>query len=155
MAVEGITTIANDVLLKIAVEATHEVDGVAQVGASSAARSIARMFGRGQSSSAGIDVNPGEAGSGETSFNLTLSIIFGYSIPDVVRNVRESISNQVNEMTGLMVRNIDIYVEDIVDQSQQNRSSIPLVDRLRGQSNGEEEEAEKSTRPEVTQLPTG
>jgi uncharacterized alkaline shock family protein YloU len=153
MVAQGITTINNDVLIKIAVQTAQEVDGVARVGASSAGRSIAKIFGRGQTSNAGINVNPGEAGSGETSFNLTLATEFGYSIPDVVRNVQDAISNQIKFITGLTVRNIDIYVEDIVDTSQQNKSSIPLVGSLLGQSKSGEEEKPKA--PAATQLPTG
>lgn len=153
MAVQGITTINNDVLMKIAVQTAQEVEGVAQVGASSTGRSIAKMFGRGQTSSAGINVNPGEPGSGETSFNLTLATEYGFSIPDVVRNVREAISAQINEITGLTVRLIDIYVQDIIDMSQQNKSSVPLVDRLRGQVKDGQEEKPKT--PVATQLPTG
>lgn len=153
MAVQGITTINNDVLVKIAVQTAQEVDGVAQVGASSAARSIAKMFGRGQTSNAGINVNPGEPGSGETSFSLTLATDFGYSIPEVVRDVREAISNRINEITGLAVRNIDIYVEDIIDTSQQSKPSIPLVDKVMARSGDGQEE--KSKTPETIQLPTG
>jgi uncharacterized alkaline shock family protein YloU len=153
MEVQGITTINNDVLIKIAVQTAQEVDGVAQVGASSTARSIAKMFGRGQTSSSGINVNPGEPGSGETSFNLTLAAEFGFSIPDVVRNVREAITNQIKDITGLTVRNIDIYVEDIVDTSQQNKAAVPLVGGLRGQS--KEGKEEKPRTPEATQLPAG
>jgi uncharacterized alkaline shock family protein YloU len=149
MAVQGTTTINNDVLLKIAVQAAQEVDGVAQIGASSAARSIAKMFGRGQSSNAGILVNPGEPGSGETSFNLTLSTVFGHSIPEVVRNVREAISSRIAEMTGLIVRNIDVFVEDIIDTSQQGSASIPLVER---RGNGQEEPPKPLKTPETTQL---
>jgi uncharacterized alkaline shock family protein YloU len=153
MEVQGITTINNDVLMKVAVQTAQEVDGVAQVGASSTARSIAKMFGRGQTGKAGVNVNPGEPGSGETSFNLTLAIEFGYSIPDVVRSVRDAISNRINEITGLSVRNIDIFVEDIVDVSQQGKASVPLMNRLRGQGGDGQEEKPKISAS--TQLPTG
>jgi uncharacterized alkaline shock family protein YloU len=153
MTTQGITTINNDVLMKIAVQTAHGVEGVAQVGASSAARSIAKVFGRGQTSSAGINVNPGEPGSGETSFSLTLATEFGYSIPEVVRNVRDAVSNKVNEITGLTVRSIDIYIEDIVDKSLQNKASVPLVSRIRGQSGNGQEVKPKTS--ETTQLPSG
>jgi uncharacterized alkaline shock family protein YloU len=152
MIVQGITTINNDVLMKIATQTAQEVEGVAQIGASSTGRAIAKMFGRGQTSSAGSNVNPGEPGSGETSFNLTLSIEFGYSIPDVVQDVRETISRQIKEITGLTVRNVDIYIEDIIDTSQQGKSSIPLVGRLGGQTGDGQQEKPKV--PEATQLPS-
>jgi uncharacterized alkaline shock family protein YloU len=150
MEVQGITTLNNDVLIKIAVQTAQEVDGVAQVGASSAGRSIAKMFGRGQTSNAGINVNPGEPGSGETSFNLTLATEFGYSIPDVVRNIREAISNRIKDITGLTVNNIDIYVEDIVDTSQQNKAAVPLVGSIISKKDRDEEKPKK---PVATQLP--
>jgi uncharacterized alkaline shock family protein YloU len=151
MAVQGITTISNDVLMKIAVQTAQGVDGVAQVGASSAARSFIKMFGRGQTSSAGINVNPGEAGSGMTSFNFTIAVDYGYSIPEVVRELREAISTEVSNMTGLTVSNIDVYVEDIVDTSMQSKASIPLVDRLR--RDGKDGEEEKQKVADTTQLP--
>jgi uncharacterized alkaline shock family protein YloU len=140
MAVQGTTTISNDVLMKIAVQAAKNVDGVAQIGASSAARSIAKMFGRGETSNAGIDVSPGESGTGQTSFNFTVSTEYGYSIPSVVQNLRDAISSNVRQMTGLTVSNIDVYIEDIIDKSQINKDAIPLEDRSQSRNKiGEEE----------------
>lgn len=136
--VMGTTTVNNDVLVKIAVQTAQEVEGVAQVGASSAGRSIARVFGGGQTTSSGIDVSPGEPGTGETSFSLVISTIFGHSIPQVVRSIREAVGSRINELTGLTVTRVDIYVEDIKDQAVQGRSSIPLMGKMFGQ--GEEKE---------------
>lgn len=146
MGTEGTTTINNDVLVKIAVQTAQGIEGVAQVGASSAGRSIVKAFGGGQTSSSGINVNPGDPGSGETSFSLTIATLFGYSIPQVVRDIREAISGRVKELTGLTVRRVDVHVEDIKEQAEQGKASIPLVAKIRGQDkeSKEQERAEKS-----------
>jgi len=147
--VEGTTTIRNEVLLKIAIEAAGQVRGVAQVGASSVGRSIAQAFGGGKTGTSGVEVTPGQPGSGETSFELTISTIFGASIPEVARQIREAINARIGEVTGLSVRRVNIHVEDIREEGIEGRGfSLPLVGRR-----DEEERKEEQKEPEVTQLP--
>lgn len=152
MAVEGTTTINNDVLVKIAVQTAQEIEGVAQVGASSAGRSIAKAFGGGQTSTSGINVTSGEPGSGEASFNLIVATLFDYSIPQVVREIREAIASRINQLTGLTVRRVDIHIEDIKVEAEQGKASIPLVAKIRGQD-GDEKDKEKEKASQITQLP--
>jgi uncharacterized alkaline shock family protein YloU len=146
--VEGTTTIKNEVLSKIAAEAASAVRGVAQVGVSSVGRTIAHAFGGGKITTAGVAVTPGQPGSGETSFELTISAVYGASIPDVAREIREAIETRIAEITGLTVRRINIYVEDIKAEGAEGRGFIlPFVKR------GDEDEKEKLKLPSSTELP--
>jgi uncharacterized alkaline shock family protein YloU len=110
---DGTTTIKNEVLVKIAVGAAVEVSGVDQVGASSVGRTITRAFGGGRTSRSGVGVTPGQPGSGEAAFNMTISTQYGYSIPDVASEMRNAIAARIKDITGLTVRRVDIHVEDI------------------------------------------
>lgn len=135
---DGTTTIKNDVLVKIAVTAAMEVSGVEQVGASSVGRTIAQAFGGGKTSSAGVGVKPGQPGSGEVSFGLTISTQYGYSIPNIVNDIRQAVGSNIKEITGLNVKRVDIHVEDIKEASSDGRGSLFSLAGEEGQEKPEE-----------------
>lgn len=145
---DGTTTIKNDVLVKIAVGAAIEVDGVDQVGASSVGRTIAHAFGGGKTSRSGVGVTPGQPGSGEASFSITISTQYGYSIPDVAAEIREAIASRMKELTGLSVRRVDIHVEDIREPRGDGAGAQSYL------SGGAEESAAlKQEKGEYTEIP--
>jgi uncharacterized alkaline shock family protein YloU len=146
--VEGTTTIKNEVLIKIAVGAAGEVGGVDQVGASSVGRTLARTFGGGRSSSSGVGVTPGQPGSGEAAFNLTISTQYGFSIPEVARAIRETVAQRISDLTGLTVRRVDIHVEDIREARAEGAAS-----RFSFLGGEREAEKEKVQAPEFTEVP--
>lgn len=110
MPVEGTTTIDNSVLARIAVMAAQEVDGVVSVGSPSVTRSIAETLGAARRGTAGVDVQVGRT---EATFNLTLVVAQGVSIPDVARQVRERVAQRIEDISGLPVSRIDIFVADM------------------------------------------
>lgn len=145
---DGTTTIKNEVLVKIAVGAAIEVGGVDQVGASSVGRTIAHAFGGGRTSKSGVGVTPGQPGSGEASFGMTISTQYGYSIPDVASDIRDAVAERIKELTGLSVRRVDIHVEDI--REPRGDGSGSHVSYL-GES--EESAALKEEKGEYTEIP--
>ena len=145
---EGITTIKNDVLLKIAIGAAREVSGVDRVGASSVGRTIAQAFGGGRTSSSGVGVKPGKPGSGEASFGMTIATQYSFSIPEVADEIRKQVSMRVKELTGLSVARLDIHVDDIREAGGNGTGSLmAMIGRgEERRSDGEEDKAEVTER---------
>ncbi len=150
--VEGTTTIKNEVLVKIAVAAAQDVPGIDQVGASSVGRSIASAFGAGRSSTTGIGVKPGQPGSGEASFQLTISTQYGFSIPDIARQVRQSIGQRIKDTAGIDVNRVDIHIEDIKEPRGDGLASrIPFIGG--GEEREEAGEEQKAQARDFTEVP--
>jgi uncharacterized alkaline shock family protein YloU len=110
---DGTTTISDQVVAKIAGIAAREVEGVHELtatGFSGAISGMANKVSGGDAHDYGVRV---EVGQQETVINLGMVINYGSSIPKVAHAVRRSISNQIQEMTGLQTREVNIAVTDI------------------------------------------
>lgn len=55
---------------------------------------------------------------GTVSYEIKLSLIYGINIPEALKKVRETITNEVESITGYQVDRIDIFVEKLVRQEQ-------------------------------------
>ncbi len=109
----GTTTIADLVVGKIAGIAASEVDGVYELRARGAGETIAGLTGRvggGTRYHHGVDV---EVGKREAALDLSMTVMYGVSIPDVAEAVRRNIMDRVQTMTGLIVKEVNIDVEDV------------------------------------------
>ena len=147
---DGTTTIKNEVLVKIAVGAAIEVGGVDQVGASSVGRTIAHAFGGGRTTKSGVGVTPGQPGSGQASFGMTVSTQYGYSIPAVANEIREAIGARIKELTGLNVRRVDVHVDDIREPRGDGAGSN--ISHLGGAAEAEAT-SQKEEKTEYTEIP--
>jgi len=107
----GETTIDQAVLAAIAGMAAKEVKGVISLGSSTIRRAIADTVGGASKQGQGIKV---EAGKKEAIVDLQLNIEYGYSIPEVVKQVRNKISERLEEMAGLTTKEMNIHVVGIV-----------------------------------------
>lgn len=110
---QGSTTIAEDVVQKIAGLAAREVSGVYDLGGG-AARTIGalreRIPGSSQATGQGVAVEVGET---EAAVDLQLVTEYGVSIADVARMVRRNVIDAVEGMTGLHVTEVNITVNDV------------------------------------------
>ncbi len=106
----GETTIEDDVIGAIAGIAAQEVGGVSQLGTRSFRRIIAETVGGRESRARGVAV---EAGQREAILDLDLRVNYGYSIPDIVIDVRQTVALRVLEMAGLITKEININVVGI------------------------------------------
>jgi len=109
-AIAGETSIHDDVIASIAGVAAKEVQGVASLGASSMRRSLAESVGGAERRARGVMV---EAGKKEAILDLTLRVIYGFSIPRVVEEVRWVVATRLQEMTGLIAKEINISIVGI------------------------------------------
>lgn len=116
MAVEGTTTINNNVLARIAVMAAQGIEGVISVGTPSVTRSIAETIGAARRGTAGVEVQAGET---ETAFDFTLVLAWGVSIPDIARQVREKVGQQVQQIAGVQVKRVNIHIADMQEPQRQ------------------------------------
>ena len=108
--VGGETTIEDEVIAAIAGMAAQQVEGVASLASTSMRRSIARAFGAEEKRAKGVKV---EAGKKEVIIDLKLVVIYGFSIPNVIIEVRKKVAHQLLEMVGLIAKEINVDVASI------------------------------------------
>lgn len=109
----GKTTIANVVVAKIAGIAAREVEGVHQLVTQGVGKAIAgltqKVIGSDERAK-GVEVEIGER---EAAVDLIMIAEYGYNIPKVAEAVRRNIIDRIKEMTGLIVREVNIDVTDL------------------------------------------
>ncbi|MBN6038494.1 Asp23/Gls24 family envelope stress response protein [Amycolatopsis sp. 195334CR] len=110
---QGVTTIADVVVQKVAGLATREISGVYALGGG-AARAFSALRERipGATASAGQGVSV-EVGEKQTAVDLQIVVEYGVSIADVTRSVRYNVITAVERMTGLEVVEVNINVSDL------------------------------------------
>jgi uncharacterized alkaline shock family protein YloU len=110
----GITTVADTVVAKMAGIAAREVEGVHELG-----KAFRRLVGRvraGESVSQGVNV---EVGKKEAAIDLVIVMDYGYSIPLVAQALRENVISKVETGTGLIVKEVNIEVDDLFIPSEE------------------------------------
>ena len=111
----GVTRIEDSVVQKIAGIASQEVDGVRMGGG--AAQAVGGVLSSITGGSAGdggatrgVSVEVGEV---ESAVDLTLTVEYGKSIPQVSESVRRNVVNRIENLTGLNVTEVNITVNDV------------------------------------------
>src|SRR5918998_1139988 len=108
----GVTTIKDGVVAKIAGMAAGEVDGVHMGGgASRSAGGLLEGITGSESTTRGVSV---EVGSVETAIDLKMGIDYGKNILGTVGQVRQKITEQVQNITGLNVTELNVTIADVV-----------------------------------------
>lgn len=111
---KGNTSVSSTVVTQIAGIAAQEVDKV-QMGGSGGAvggffQSVTGGSNGGGSSNRGVSVEVGEE---EAAVDLTLSVEYGQSIPQVTDAARRNVIKSVQDLTGLRVPEVNITVVDV------------------------------------------
>ena len=114
----GNTSIADNVVSKIAGIAAQEVDGIRMgSGASQTASNLlGSITGGGGSQTQGVSV---EVGQEEAALDLTLTAEYGKSIPQLAEAVRRNVTNRVESLVGLRVTEVNITVQNIFFPEQE------------------------------------
>lgn len=106
----GITTIADSVVAKLAGQAVREIEGVSGMGTS-----FRRLLGRvkpGQEAlTQGVNV---EVGKKEAAIDVVIIVRYGYPIPSLAQEVRENVIARIENHTGLIVKEVNIEVDDMI-----------------------------------------
>ncbi len=110
---KGQTTIADPVVTKVAGMAAREVGGVYELGGG-VARAMGsvtqRLPGSSDGSGQGVSV---EVGDKEAAVDLKVVIEYGESIPKVAQQIRENVIRRIEGITGLMVTEVNVAVNDL------------------------------------------
>jgi uncharacterized alkaline shock family protein YloU len=112
-AERGTTTIANEVVEKIAGIAAREVPGVYDLGGDTARllSSLKERIGMGAEGKAqGVSV---KLNGTQADLSLTLVVEYGFVVQPVCDQVREKTISAVENLLGLEVTNVDILVDDV------------------------------------------
>lgn len=113
-AERGITTIADVVVAKIAGIATREIEGVHGMGTG-----FSRLLERvrpGETLTQGVAV---EVGTKEAAIDMVIVVEYGYEIPKLAQMIRENVIAKVEAGTGLMVKEVNIEVDDLYIPSEE------------------------------------
>ena len=105
----GTITFANGVLETIAAMATCNIPGVAGMSGGFVG-GIAEMLGK-KNLTKGVKASVGEANT--CTINLEIIVDLGVRIPDVCKQIQESVVKSVETMTGLKVEAVNIAVDGI------------------------------------------
>ena len=110
---KGNTTIAENVVQKLAGVATREVPGVFAMG-NAARRAFnqitERIPGSQTNVSGGVSVEKGER---QTAIDVSIVVEYGSSIVEVSENIRRNVVNSVERATGLEVLEVNVNVVDV------------------------------------------
>lgn len=106
----GQIVIADEVVAIIAGIAATEVKGVDSMYGGWSGEIISRMGIRDLSKGVSISIE-----DGHVSVKLSLNVKYGYSIPDVSRNVQDKVASAIESMTGLSVLDVNIRIAGVVN----------------------------------------
>lgn len=104
----GEVKIASDVVAVIAALAATEVDGVHSM-AGNITNELIGKFGM-KNLSKGVKVL---MENGVVHVDMMIVVNYGYSIPDVSEQVQERVSQQIENMTGLVVPGVNVRVAGV------------------------------------------
>ncbi len=120
----GTTTIQDGVVSKVVGISAQEVEGVRMGGSTSQTAgnlldSVTGGGGSGGSLSRGVSVEVGEV---EAAADLTMTVEYGRSIPQISEAVRKNVAKRVENLLGLQVTEVNITVSDVFfPQEQQDQ----------------------------------
>ncbi len=118
----GATTISDTVVSSIAGMAAQEVDGVHMGGgASRTAGGVLGSLTGSESKTSGISV---EVGRTETAIDLKMGIEYNKNILQTVEEVRRRITDRVQSMTGLRIKELNATITDITFPEKEQRRRI-------------------------------
>lgn len=119
----GITTVADEVVAKMAGIAAREVEGVHGLG-SSFRRLVSRVT-PGSSLTQGVNV---EVGTKEAAIDMVIVMDYGYPIPSVAQKLRDNVITTVETGTGLSVKEVNIEVADLFLPSEEEAPPTTRVE---------------------------
>jgi len=108
-SVGGQTILSDTVLQTIAGVAAREVEGVYQLGKGALRHALGRVVGTAETTQGVV----AEVGKKEVAVDLEMIVEYGYNIRSVSQQVRSLVNERITQMTGLVVKEINIHVADI------------------------------------------
>lgn len=127
---QGRTSIADQVVSKIAGIATREISGVHALGGG-AARAVGALRERIPGSRTNLSQGVGvEVGERQAAVDIDIVAEYGVSIADLASAIRRNVIGSVERMTGLEVTEVNITVHDIVTDDPDQDGETPQASRV-------------------------
>lgn len=106
----GTVKISDEVVSVIAGIAASEIKGIYE-GTQNATGNISKVFGNKKNASKYVKV---EVKDNKAILEITVSVLYGIKIQEVLHEVQENVKNTVEAFTGLQVAAVNVYVQNIV-----------------------------------------
>ena len=104
----GEVKIASEVVAVIAGLAANEVEGVHSMAGNLTNEIIGKLGGKNMSKGVKVIL------SGDTvHVDMTINMMYGYIIPKVSKQVQEKVSQQIENMTGLVVPEVNVRIAGV------------------------------------------
>jgi len=104
----GEVRIASDVVAVIAGLAANEVEGVHSMAGNITNELIGRLGGKNMPKGVKVLLN-----EGIVRVDIAVNMKYGYSIPKVSKQVQEKVSQQIENMTGLVVPEVNVRIAGV------------------------------------------
>ncbi len=104
----GTVRIHKKVIASISSLAAAEIEGVKRVGGDFKS-GLLELIGKKILTAINVEINKNE----EVKVEIPLVIKYGYNIPDVANKVQENVRNNLEKMTNLSIKDININVQSI------------------------------------------
>jgi uncharacterized alkaline shock family protein YloU len=104
----GTIRIHKNVIASVASLAALEIDGVKRVGGNFRS-GLMELIGKKALSVIHVEINKNE----EVKLEIPLVIKYGFNIPDIASKVQENVRNNLEKMTNLSIKDININVQGI------------------------------------------
>jgi uncharacterized alkaline shock family protein YloU len=114
----GVVKISDEVVSVIAGIAAAEVNGVVESNPG-VAGGITQIFTGKKNTGKGVKVS---IENGEAQIELTLAVLYGTRIPEVVIQVQDNVKKTVEAMTGLSVAAVNIFIQNIIVPKNDEKS---------------------------------
>jgi uncharacterized alkaline shock family protein YloU len=132
----GEIRISSDVVSIIASNAALEVEGIASFGGGIAGN-LSQVLGR-KNPYKGVKVEVTE--NREVNIDLHIVVEYGVRIPDVAWKLQERIKQNVEQMTGLHVEEINVHVQGVNFEKEAKKSEKTVVENVESAENEEDQE---------------
>ena len=120
--VPGVTEIEGRVIAAIAGHVAERIEGVANIGRGGLVRTVTNILtSEAAGKASGVDV---EAGKREAILDIDLTVTYGYNIPNIVKDVRETIAKEIFEQVGLVAKEINVVVTSIEFPDRSARARV-------------------------------
>ena len=106
--IEGDVKIADDVVAQIAAIAAEEVQGVGVSSGNLGSTIMAYVGVKKNEKRVRVEI-----AENIVHVEMTITVLYGYNIPDVSRLVQEKVKSAIENMTGLSVTDVDIRVSAV------------------------------------------
>ena len=110
----GEVQIADEVVAIIAGLAATEVEGVDSMAANTTNELVGKLGMKNLSKGVKVDVT-----EEHVSVDISLNVKYGYKIPDVCEKVQERVKTAIENMTGLMVLDVNVKIAGVNMESGQ------------------------------------